>query len=373
MRKMTALGLSLLLSGMVFGQEEEKIEGYLIEGQLSGQYTGKVYLTKEDGIHGRQTNIDSCEVIDGKYTFKGPKIDVVTMYFVKSKDGQLTPVFLENGRIRISGRADNFLWADVRGTLNNDIFSFHRLMDRYVIDSMVMSSNLENKRFGRGDYETENRKFKERSVLVGNKKLQAQRYLVDRFNDQPYAPFIILFEMVADVSTDELKALRAKLDPVLNDHPYTKALEEFIEHQTFQVGSTAYQFELKSIDGDAIKLHNYNGKYVFLDFWASWCGPCRREIPNVAKMYKALKGKDFEVIGISIDNKEDAWKNAVKEMKMTWPQACDLEAWNSIVARKYAVQSIPRTVLIDPEGKVIGIDLRGEDLTAKVKELIKKK
>lgn len=370
---MISLGLGLLMSGMVFGQEEEKIDGYIIEGQLTGEYTGKVYLTREDGIHGNQTNIDSCEVIGGKYTFKGPNVDVVTMYFIKSKDGQLTPLFLENGRIRINGRADNFLWANVRGTLNNEIFTFNRALDRQHSDSTLISTIIDWLRFGYGDHEKENSEFKRRTTLAGNQKLQVQRYLVDRFNDQPYAPFVIMFEMVADVTTDELKALRAKLNPILDNHPYTKALEEYIEHQSFRVGSTAYPFKLQGIDGNTIALKEYKGKYVFLDFWASWCGPCRREVPNVAKMYKALKGKDFEVIGISIDNKEDAWKNAVKEMKMTWPQACDLEAWNSLVARKYNVQAVPRTILIDPEGKVIGIDLRGEDLTKKVKELMKKK
>ncbi len=371
MKKAIILGVSLLLSGIVFGQEKEAVDGYVIDGQITGEYTGKVYLTYEDGIHGKQTDIDSCEVVNGRYSFKGPKVDVITMHFIKSKDGQLTPFFLENGQIIIRGKASNFLWADVRGTVNNDIFAYNRLMDKYLNDSIGMSTRLEWETVGMGDRTKQESEFKRRTKLTNDRRLATQRYLVERFNNQPYAPFIIMFEMVADVSTDELKALRAKLDPVLNDHPYTKALDEYIEVQSFQVGVDGYMFKLPGIDGKQIALKDYRGKYVFLDFWASWCGPCRREIPHVIKMYKACKGKNFEIIGISLDKNEGDWKKAVKEMKMTWPQACDLEAWNSKVVRQYNVQGIPRTVLLDPEGKVIAIDLRGEQLAEKVKALIK--
>lgn len=367
------LGLGLMLFGNVFGQEENKMEGYLIQGTIAGDYTGKVYLAHENGIHGNQTNIDSCEVVDGKYTFKGPKVGVVTMHFIKSKDGQLTPLFLENGTIKISGRADNFLWATVRGTLNNDIRHFYNVRERYCKDSMLISTVIDWERFGQQDDETASKEFRRRTNLMNSRKLEIQHYFVSRFNDQPFAPFIIMFEMSADVSTDELKRLRAKLDPVLADHPYTKALEEYIQQQDFKVGSTAFQFKLPGIDGQQVALKEYSGKYVLLDFWASWCGPCRREMPNVVKLYKACKGKNFEIIGISLDTKEKDWKKAVKEMNMSWPQASDLEGWNCRVVKKYNVQGVPHTVLIDPQGKVIAIDLRGEELVKKVKELIKKK
>lgn len=372
MKKIAVLSLGLLMTGITYGQLEEKIDGYLIQGQISGDYTGKVYLTKEDGIHGKQTDLDSAEVVDGKYTFKGPDVDVVTMHFIRSKDGQLTPFFLENGRIRIAGKAENFLWAKVKGTTNNDIFNLWRTMEQYVKDSLSATIDIDWHKYGY-DPKKEETEFYRRTDLINSRRLGIQRYLATRFNDEPFAPFIIMFEMSADVSTDEMKELRAQLSPVLTNHPYTKALDEFIESQGFKVGVDAYQFKLRGIDGNQIALKEYAGKYVFLDFWASWCGPCRREVPNVVKMYKALKGKNFEIISISLDTDEADWKKAVKDMNMSWPQACDLSGWNSKVVRRYNIKAIPRTVLINPEGKVIAIDLRGEDLTQKVKELIKKK
>lgn len=372
MKKLMILGLGLMLSGIVSGQEEKKMEGYQIQGTITGDYSGKVYLTREDGIHGKQTDIDSCEVVDGKYTFKGPKVDVVTMHFIKSKDGQLTPVFLENGVIKISGKADNFLWANAAGTLNNYLLAFYRKRETFGSDSSVYEANIDWAKNGY-DIKKEEIAFKKRTEAAQKRKLNIQNDLVTRFNDEAFAPFMILWEMTADVSIDELRALRAQLDPSLNDHPYTKALEEYIEQQDFKVGSTAYLFKLPGIDGNQIALKEYAGKYVLLDFWASWCGPCRREMPNVVKLYKACKGKNFEIIGISLDHKESDWKNAVKEMHMSWPQASDLQGWNSRVVKKYNVQAVPRTILLDPEGKVVAIDLRGEALINKVKEVIKKK
>ena len=119
------------------------------------------------------------------------------------------------------------------------------------------------------------------------------------------------------------------------------------------------------------ELKNYAGKYVLLDFWASWCGPCRREMPNVVKLYKECKGKNFEIIGISLDQKPEPWKKAVKELKMTWPQACDFQVWYGPVARKYNLSAVPYTVLINPEGKVEALDLRGEELINTIKNLVK--
>ena len=112
-------------------------------------------------------------------------------------------------------------------------------------------------------------------------------------------------------------------------------------------------------------------KPVLLDFWAPWCGPCRREMPNVVKLYKECKGKNFEIIGISLDQKPEPWKKAVKELKMTWPQACDFQVWYGPVARKYNLSAVPYTVLINPEGKVEALDLRGEELINTIKNLVK--
>ena len=143
---------------------------------------------------------------------------------------------------------------------------------------------------------------------MNSTKLEMEKGMVKYYNDQAFAPFILLFEMTGELSLDELKAFRAQLDSCLNDHPYTKELDEAIANKEFKVGCEAPDFNIKDMDGKEIALKNYKGKYVLLDFWASWCGPCRREMPNLVKLYKECKNKDFEIIGISLDQKEADWK-----------------------------------------------------------------
>ena len=132
-------------------------------------------------------------------------------------------------------------------------------------------------------------------------------------------------------------------------------------------------FELPDKDGKSFKLSSLRGKYVLVDFWASWCGPCMREMPNVVKLYKECKGKNFEIVGVSLDQKRDAWLNAVEKNKMKWIQVSDLTSWATLPVKLCNVSAVPYTVLIDPQGKVIALNLRGEELINKVKEVLNKK
>ena len=198
-----------------------------------------------------------------------------------------------------------------------------------------------------------------------------EKNMVRFYNDQAFAPFIMLFEMTNELSLNELKELRGQLNEKMNDHPYTKELDEIIANKEFRVGIEAPEFSIKGMDGEDIELKNFIGKYILLDFWASWCGPCRNEMPNVVKLYKECKGKNFEIIGISLDQKPEPWKKAVKDLKMTWPQACDFQVWYGPVARRYNLTAVPYTVLINPEGKIEALNLRGEELITTIKTLLK--
>ena len=150
-------------------------------------------------------------------------------------------------------------------------------------------------------------------------------------------------------------------------------MKDVISQKEFKVGSKAPEFSITGMKGENIELKEYAGKYILLDFWASWCAPCRGEMPNLVKLYKECKGKNFEIIGISLDQKEDAWKKAVKYLKMTWPQACDFQVWYGPIARAYNLSAVPYTVLINPEGKIEAIDLRGQALINTVRRLVKNK
>jgi peroxiredoxin len=130
---------------------------------------------------------------------------------------------------------------------------------------------------------------------------------------------------------------------------------------------------LPGVGGDVVKISDYVGKnkLVLVDFWASWCGPCRQEMPAVVRTYSDFHGKGLEIIGVSFDSESDSWRHAIHELKMNWPQMSDLRGWESKGAEIYDVRSIPANVLIDQKGKIVARDLRGDDLYMKVEELLK--
>ena len=144
----------------------------------------------------------------------------------------------------------------------------------------------------------------------------------------------------------------------------------FITNAQVKVDQIAPEISLPGVKDNTISLSSLKGKVVLIDFWASWCGPCRAAIPNVIKLYNKYNAKGFEVYGVSIDSKKADWLKAIANDKIKYTQVMDKDGWNSTVAEKYGVYSIPSTFLLDKTGKVIAIDLDGEELENKVKSLL---
>ncbi len=136
-------------------------------------------------------------------------------------------------------------------------------------------------------------------------------------------------------------------------------------------GNNFVELTMNDMEDKEVKLSQWVGKgqYVLVDFWASWCGPCRREMPNVIACYEKYSSKGFQIVGVSFDQKKDAWVNAVQQMGMKWPQMSDLKGWKCAASEAYGVSSIPSNVLVDPKGKIIAMDLSGSALPKKLKEI----
>lgn len=154
-----------------------------------------------------------------------------------------------------------------------------------------------------------------------------------------------------------------------NESPAQQEQASTTDSTGLNIGDIAPQIALPDPSGKVIPLSSLRGKYVLVDFWASWCGPCRGENPNNVRLYQKYAGPKFEIYGVSLDSRKDAWTQAIQQDNLTWTQVSDLGFWRSSVVPLYNIEAIPATVLLDPSGKIIARDLRGEGLAAKLKEI----
>jgi peroxiredoxin len=277
--------------------------------------------------------------------------------------------YIEPGTIKISG-SNSLSMAVISGTPMNEDNKKLKVTLNPALDQMdsVMESlcNLiATKKIDKKGYEEITIKageiLKEQAVIklsFAKKNLQSplSLYLLNALTDEPN-------------SYVEAKKTFQKLSPVLKASQLGKSMvQKFEALDKTAIGSFAMDFEQNDVNGNAVKLSDFKGKYVLIDFWASWCGPCRGESPYLVEANSKYKSKGLNIIGVSKDKDKTAWLKAVADDKLDWTQLCDLTG-NNPVAKKYGVTGIPINFLIDPTGKIIAVDLRGASLGKKLEEV----
>ncbi|MEJ5144750.1 MULTISPECIES: TlpA disulfide reductase family protein [unclassified Sphingobacterium] len=279
-------------------------------------------------------------------------------------------LYLEEGIISVQSM-DSLNNARISGTAVNNTFQL--LQERLAL--------LEKERLSIKDpdyFSEEERKDtalvnKNRSLLEANyyKQFDVQLAFAKEFSNS-YVSLDLVNNIARNNKYNHLaeEVFNLLSDSLLQLPKAAVTKESFLNKNKVRIGSIAPEFEMNDRFGRNIKLSNYRGKYLLLDFWASWCLPCRQEHPNLIAVYDDFKGANFDILSVSIDSKKDKWLNAIIEDGLIWSQISDLKASNGEVYQKYGIGTIPCNFLLDPQGKVIAKDLKGQDLTDKIKEVV---
>lgn len=281
-------------------------------------------------------------------------------------------VYLEEGELLITGK-DSLKTAVISGTpTNEDLQKLNTISAKY--DAKVSVLNAEySKAMEAGNKTRASELETEYAEIMANKK-EAEMAFVESHNNS----LVSLDWVRRNVNVIQEKSLATKLYNSFTDEIKKSpagVIYSNILGQTkgADIGYDAPDFSAKQPNGQSLSLRSLRGKYVLLDFWASWCGPCRRENPNVVKAYNSYKDKNFTVLGYSLDgggNALKSWMEAIEKDGLIWNQISDLAGWNSLPVQLYGINSVPTNFLIDPNGKIIAKNLRGEDLENKLKEIL---
>ncbi|GAA4838192.1 TlpA disulfide reductase family protein [Algivirga pacifica] len=190
--------------------------------------------------------------------------------------------------------------------------------------------------------------------------------------NKSHAMAYLITRMTYSTPVDEIEAMTKKFAPEMADTKYVKRLMEHVEKEkALAIGKEAPDFTLAGLNQtDSVSLSDFRGKYVLVDFWATWCGPCMRELPEIKEIYAQYAGANFEIFGVSLDNDGDKWRSIVESKEMTWAHASDLKGWGSAAGKIYNVRAIPNNVLVGPDGTIVAKNLHGEELGNKLEEVL---
>ncbi len=352
---------------------------FTITGTAAGIENGKkIYLQKQDEKKANSfINVDSAKVENGKFSFKG-KTDGPSIHFLQVDKSEGKVVFiLEGGKINFTIYKDSIGKSKIGGTRsNNDLQSFNAAAMK-IQDKMMKFQKDNNDKFNEAS-------AKKDTVVVNQLMSEIKAYqdqMVALSSDFPeknpksFLSVLFIDNMFNNPEADikKITKIYESLDASLKETKAAKLIEtKLANHKNLSVGSPAPDFSGPGPEGQTISLKQSLGKVTIIDFWASWCGPCRKENPNVVQLYKDYHAKGLNIIGVSLDKDGTKWKEAIAKDGLEWTHLSSLQFWQEPVAVLYNIKSIPATYILDDKGNIIAKDLRGEALRAKIAAILDK-
>jgi len=370
----------IVLAGLpvlAFGQDSK----YDIQGSLNTSYNKPAKIYFEHKVQGKMVT-DSVTLVNGKFQFQGttPGTTPGTAFLILNPKGtgpktnDYKTVYLEKGTITITS-PDSLNNAKVEGTKTN--------LESGEYDAALKPINdaydaLEKKQSAATPDQQKSDDFIKENDKT-EKAIEAQEADINKKfiqgHPDSYLSLNVLENYAYGADYVDIAPLFNRLSPAVQGTDDGKKFAERLPKlKAVALGATAPEFAEADTSGKVVSLSSFRGKYVLVDFWASWCGPCRHENPNVVKAFNHYKGQKFTIIGVSLDRPgaKDKWLAAIHKDGLTWTHVSDLKFWDSKTAGLYAVRGIPQNFLLDPNGKIIAKNLRGNDLENKLEEIFGK-